>query len=98
MRDHRRFALFDVTYAGQPMPGATVDTWLDDRDRSWWIARVTSPACPIAGGLLRGRTASGDRVCARVDAVDDQPGAAAHRHRVCELRGHGRLDPDRAPD
>ncbi len=98
MRDHRRFALFDVTYAGQPMPGATVDTWLDDRDRSWWIARVTSPACPIAGGLLRGRTANGDRVCGRVDAVDDQPGAAAHRHRVCELRGHGLLDRDTAPD
>jgi hypothetical protein len=89
---HQRFALVDVTFAGQPLPGATLDCWIDEHGRARWIARIVTRKDPIAAhGILTGRTASGQLVSGQIAVIDRQPGPSSRRETLCEFRGSGEL-------
>jgi hypothetical protein len=88
---HLRFALTDVTFAGEAMPGATVDSWDDDGGDARWIARIVMRRSPIADeGVLAGKTRDGRTVSGAV-VVDRQGDPGARREIVVEFHGSGEL-------
>jgi hypothetical protein len=60
IRNHRRFALSDVTFDGDPVGGATIDAWQNAEGADCWSARVLMvPTDERARGALAGRTRDG---------------------------------------
>jgi hypothetical protein len=67
IRNHRRFALSEVTFDGDPVGGATIDAWENASGADCWTARVLMAARDVpAGGALAGRTRDGRMVHGRV--------------------------------
>jgi hypothetical protein len=92
VRRHRRFALLDVTFAGQPLTGATIDAWEDDDGRDRWAARALMPfGQQLESGLLEGRTKDGSRVSGQVRVASRQDGPRGPRTVLVELHGSGLL-------
>jgi hypothetical protein len=96
---HRRFALLDVTFAGVPLPSATMDVWEDDRGVSRWSARALMPATQTAAsGRLEGRMNDGRLVSGDVEIANRQVGPAGPRGQtLVELHGSGPLETVEAP-
>lgn len=92
VRNHLRFAIFDVTFAGQSLPGATVDQWVDERGQTQWIARVVTRHAPtIDEGVLRGRTARGEEISGVIGAINRHGAPSGRGETLCELQGSGEL-------
>ena len=89
---HKRFALHDVTFAGVPLPGATMDCWEDTRGQSQWLARVLTRSCPaVDEGELSGQTADGRTVSGHVLVADQQVGPGGRRETLVVFHGSGAL-------
>lgn len=74
IRNHRRFALSDVTFEGEPVGGATIDAWQNATGADCWSARVLmAPSNVRAAGALAGRTRDGRIVRGRVTLVGPEP-------------------------
>jgi hypothetical protein len=92
VRRHRRFALLDVTFAGQPLTGATIDAWEDDEGHDRWTARALMPfGQQVESGLLEGRTKDGSKVSGEVRVASRQDGPRGPRTVLVELHGSGLL-------
>jgi hypothetical protein len=90
---HQRFALIDATFAGQPLPNATVDWWEDDQGRRRWAIRALVPAGPLVeGGRLAGKTRDGREVSGEVVVGNQQEGPRGRAHRLVEFNGSGELE------
>jgi hypothetical protein len=91
---HLRFALLDVTFAGAPLPSATMDVWEDDGGVARWSARALMPAAQVAeSGRLSGRTKDGRIVSGDVDVKNRQMGPGGPRGQtLVELHGSGPLE------
>jgi hypothetical protein len=97
MRDHRRFALHDVRVGGEPVGGATIDSW-HDATHARWCARLMMPEALATGdGVLEGTTTDGRRVRGSVRVGSTQAGTR-RAWVLAELHGLGPLDvvPDEA--
>jgi hypothetical protein len=67
IRNHRRFALSEVTFDGDPVGGATIDAWQNAAGADCWLARVLmEPTDVRAAGALTGRTRDGRILRGRV--------------------------------
>ena len=90
---HQRFALHDVTFAGVPLPGATMDCWQDSRGQPQWVARVLTRLCPdVEDGELSGRTADGRTLSGRALIADQQVGPGSRRETLIVFHGSGTLN------
>lgn len=91
---HLRFALLDVTFAGAPLPSATMDVWQDDNGVARWSARALMPAGQAAeSGRLVGRTKDGRHLSGDVDIANRQTGPGGPRGQtLVELHGSGPLE------
>jgi hypothetical protein len=91
-RRHQRFALFDVTFAGVSLPGATMDCWQDDGGQPQWLARVLTRLCPaVEDGELFGRTADGRTLSGHAVVADQQVGPGSRRETLVVFHGSGPL-------
>lgn len=90
-RQHQRFALRDVTFAGIPLPGATMDSWQDDRGGAQWSARVVTRVAVLDEGELTGRTADGRVVSGHALVADRQIGPGGRRETLVVFHGLGDL-------
>jgi hypothetical protein len=89
---HRRFALLDVTFAGAPLPSATVDCWQDTRGEPQWQARVLTRTGPMAEtGELSGRMADGRILSGNALVADQQVGPGSRRETLVVFHGSGTL-------
>jgi len=98
VRNHRRFALTGVTFADQPVGGATVDVWEDGTGATQWCARVLMPKSDVPPeGILAGKTRDGRVLRGPVSLLG--PGQALHPRgpQLMEWRGVGALEAD-VPD
>jgi hypothetical protein len=93
VRNHRRFALTEVTFEDQPVGGATVDIWQDAAGKSCWCARVLMHAQDVPrDGVLAGRTRDGGILRGPVSLIGPGPGVGGSRGPVLiEWRGVGAL-------
>ena len=67
IRNHRRFALSEVTFDGETVGGATIDAWQNAAGAACWSARVLMPlADDQRSGTLTGRTRDGRIVSGNV--------------------------------
>ena len=90
---HQRFPLFDVTFAGVSLPGATMDCWSDSRGDPQWVARVLTRLCPtVEDGELAGRTADGRMLSGRALVADQQVGPGSRRETLIVFHGTGTLN------
>ncbi|HEV8545824.1 MAG TPA: hypothetical protein VGQ64_06000 [Candidatus Limnocylindrales bacterium] len=91
---HLRFALHDVTFAGVPLPSATMDLWQDDHGVNRWSVRALMPVAQQAEvGRLTGRTKDGRSVSGDVDVANRQMGPSGPRGQtLVELHGAGPLE------
>jgi len=81
-----------VTFAGQPLTGATIDAWEDDDGHDRWTARALMPfGQQIESGLLEGRTKDGSTVSGAVRVASRQAGPRGPRTVLVELHGSGLL-------
>ncbi len=91
-RRHQRFALFDVTFDGIPLPGATVDCWEDSLGQPQWSARALTRAFPtVEDGELAGRTADGRTLSGHAVVADQQVGPGSRRETLIVFHGSGTL-------
>jgi hypothetical protein len=89
---HRRFALVGVTFAGVPLPGATIDCWQDSHGRPQWLARVlTRGHAVVDDGELTGHTADGRTISGHVLVADRQVGPGGRRETLIVFHGSGTL-------
>lgn len=92
IKAHRRFALRDVTLGGGPVPGATVDVWLDGDRAERWSARLwVLIARPLDAGLLEGTGRSGEHVSGAVRIGDVDAALRRGREMLVEYHGVGPL-------
>ncbi|HEY4754388.1 MAG TPA: hypothetical protein VIH37_13985 [Candidatus Limnocylindrales bacterium] len=99
IRNHRRFAISEVTFNGEPVGGATVDAWQNETGVDRWSARVLmAPAGVRASGVLAGRLRDGRLLHGRVALV--APGPAPHPRgpQLIEWHGVGALRLDAAAE
>jgi hypothetical protein len=91
---HLRFALHDVTFAGSPLPSATMDLWEDDGGVNRWSVRALMPIAQQAEvGRLTGKTKDGHVVSGDVDVANRQMGPSGPRGQtLVELHGSGALE------
>jgi hypothetical protein len=90
---HQRFALFDVTFAGVALPGATIGCWEDARGQPQWVARVLTRLGPMAeNGELTGRTADGRILSGMALVADQQVGSGSRRETLVIFHGSGTLN------
>jgi hypothetical protein len=90
-RKHIRFALGDVTFAGEKLPNATMDCWVDRAGNAQWIARVVTRSSPtLEEGELSGKTPDGRVVSGHV-LVNTQVGPGSRRETMIEFHGSGVL-------
>ncbi len=74
IRNHRRFALSEVTFEGGAVGGATIDAWQNGTGADCWSARVLMAASDVkAAGALTGRTREGRILRGRVALVGPEP-------------------------
>jgi hypothetical protein len=74
IRNHRRFALSEVTFEGGSVGGATIDAWQNGTGADCWSARVLmAPADVRAAGALTGKTREGRILRGRVALVGPEP-------------------------
>ena len=74
IRNHRRFALSEVTFDGQSVGGATIDSWQDANGADCWSARVLMAAADLPeAGTLAGRTRDGRVLRGSVKLVGPGP-------------------------
>lgn len=89
---HQRFPLHDVTFAGAPIAGATMDLWQDDHQQARWTARVVVRTAPTADeGELTGLTREGRLLRGQVVIADRQMGPGGRRETLIEFHGVGDL-------
>jgi len=89
---HQRFALFDATFAGVSLPGATMDCWQDSRGQPQWVARVLTRLCPVVeDGELSGHTADGRALSGHALVADQQVGPSSRRETLIVFHGSGTL-------
>jgi hypothetical protein len=89
---HERFSLHDVTFAGVPLPTATVDCWDDSSGRPQWQARVLTRVCPAAEEAeLSGHTADRRALAGRARVADRQVGPGSRRETLVVFHGAGTL-------
>jgi hypothetical protein len=89
---HQRFRLFDVTFAGVPLPGATMDCWQDTNGQPQWVARVLTRLCPTAEvGELSGHTADGRILSGHALIADQGVGPGGRRETLIVFHGSGTL-------
>ena len=90
---HQRFALLGVTFAGVPLPSATVDCWHDARGQPQWLARVLTRLGPMAeAGELSGHTADGRTLSGHVLVADQQVDSGTRRETLVVFHGSGPLN------
>jgi hypothetical protein len=95
IRHHRRFALTDVTFEGQPVGGATVDVWQDATGGTCWSARVLmTPGVMPDGGILAGRSRDRGAMHGPVAFVGTGPALRGRGPVLVEWRGVGALRAD----
>ncbi len=92
IRNHRRFALSDVTFDGAPVGGATIDAWQDGSGAGFWSARVLMVANDVPNtGALAGRTRDGRLLRGRVALVGPGPAPKPRGAILIEWHGVGLL-------
>ena len=102
-RNHRRFALVQVTYANVEIANATIDQWVDAAGRTQWQARCLLKPGPIPPtGRLVGRTRDGQSLEGEVRVATDVDSPMLSRQTVVDFHGSGELrvsapEPDTAP-
>ena len=97
VRNHRRFALTEVTLDKAPVGGATVDVWQDAAGATRWLARVLMPlGDAIARAELAGRGGDGRRWRGSVSLVGPGPSVRNRGPVLMEWLGVGALRPDDA--
>jgi hypothetical protein len=91
---HQRFALLDVTFAGAPLPSATLDLWTDDSGVTRWSARALMPVTQLAeAGRLSGKLKDGRAIAGEVELANRQMGPGGPRGQtLVELHGSGDLE------
>jgi hypothetical protein len=95
IRNHRRFALNDVTFDGEPVGGATIDAWQNAAGADCWLARVLMvPSDSRTSGALAGRTRDGRLIGGRVERGATGPSPRARGAALIEWHGVGRLRTD----
>ena len=95
IRNHRRFALSEVTFEGKSVGGATVDAWQDGTGAAWWSARVLMAASDVRPeGALTGRTREGRILRGRVSLVGPEPDPRPRPAVLIEWHGVGPLIAD----
>jgi hypothetical protein len=98
-RDHRRFALTDVTFGGQAVGGATIDVWVDASGATRWCARVLMPSSDTPeGGVLAGKTRDGRILQGPVSRFGEATALRARGPVLIEWGGVGELLPLEPPD
>lgn len=99
VRNHRRFALSDVTFDGEPVGGATIDAWQDATGADCWLARVLmAPRDQRTGGALAGRTQDGRIVSGRVALIGEGPAPRPRGPVLMEWQGVSALLADAAAE
>jgi hypothetical protein len=92
---HRRYGLRDVTFGGVPMPGATLDLWIDHGGTARWSARILARTIPTeTRGLLLGTRSDGRVVRGEVVIGRTHDGGGSRRETMLELHGEGPLEVD----
>lgn len=88
IRNHTRFALSEVTFDGQPVGGATIDSWQNATGAVCWSARVLMAArdLPVAGALA-GRTRDGRLLRGSVRLVGPGPAPGSRGTSLVEWGG-----------
>lgn len=95
IRNHRRFALTDVTFDGDPVGGATIDAWQNAAGADCWSARVLMvPTDGLAAGALAGRTRDGRLLRGRVARGATGPAPKARGASLVEWHGMNALRAD----
>ena len=91
---HLRFALLEVTFAGAPLPSATMDLWTDDSGTTRWSARALMPVTQQAeAGRLSGKLKDGRLISGEVEVKNRQMGPGGPRGQtLVELHGSGELE------
>ena len=91
---HLRFALLEVSFAGAPLPSATMDLWTDDSGVTRWSARALMPVTQQAeAGRLSGKLKDGRVVAGEVEVANRQMGPGGPRGQtLVELHGSGDLE------
>jgi hypothetical protein len=92
IRNHRRFALSEVTFDGDPVGGATIDAWQDAAGADCWLARVLMvPTDVRVVGALAGRTRDGRLLRGRVARGATRPAPRPRGAALIEWHGIGVL-------
>jgi hypothetical protein len=95
IRNHRRFALSEVTLDGDPVGGATIDAWQNAAGADFWSARVLMvPTDERAVGALAGRTRDGRVLRGRVERGATGPAPKPRGAALIEWHGVGVLRAD----
>lgn len=99
IRNHRRFALVDVTFDDAPVGGATVDVWRDARGADCWCVRVLMPSRDVpAEGRIAGRLRDGRLIRGRMGLVSTGHAPRGKAPILVEWRGLDALTVDDAAD
>jgi hypothetical protein len=99
IRNHRRFALVDVTFDDDPVGGATIDAWQNGAGADCWSARVLMVATNVRTvGALAGRTRDGRLLRGRVARGAARPAPRPRGAALIEWHGVGVLRADPAAD
>jgi hypothetical protein len=92
IKEHRRFALRDVSLGGVPVGNATIDAWYDASGAERWTARFLIPIVhPFRDGILVGTAAGGERLRGTVHLAGSTEGPRRGREVLVELHGEGLL-------
>lgn len=95
IRNHRRFALSEVTFDGDPVGGATIDSWQNAAGGDCWLARVLMvPTGVRPVGALAGRTRDGRMLRGRVARGAIGPPSRPRGAALIEWHGIGALRAD----
>jgi hypothetical protein len=94
IRNHRRFALSEVTFDGDPVGGATIDAWQNAAGADCWSARVLMLPSDVRAGDLTGRTRDGRCLRGRVTRGETGPAPRSRGAALIEWHGTGALRAD----
>jgi hypothetical protein len=99
VRNHRRFALTEVTLDGDPVGGATIDAWQNASGADCWAARVLmEPTDVPEAGSLAGRTTDGRMLRGQVSRGAIGPSPRSRGAALVEWHGIGTLATDAHTD
>jgi hypothetical protein len=92
-RNHRRFALTDVTFEGATVGGATIDMWQNDAGATCWSARLLMVlGADVTEGHLAGTMKDGRRVGGRVTLSGTDSALKARGPILVEWHGTSALE------